>query len=251
MPLHASPTNAIQKVCAVLRALGGHAPLRLSEVTVATGLNKVTALRILDTLIEEGFAERIETGRRYKLGRESLALAAGLKRPHDLRDLARPGMIRIAGACEDTVLLSVRSGDEAVCIERQIGAFPIRANYLDIGSRRPLGVGGGSTALLAWLPDAEIEALLEQVAGKLAPYPRLSLDLIRAGIAAARERGFALFIDLVIERMGGIGLPIRDPQGGIIGAFSIAALSERIRGRERELVELMRRESDLITRELA
>ena len=51
--------------------------------------------------------------------------------------------------------------------------------------------------------------------------------------------------------MGGIGLPIRDPQGGIIGAFSIAALSERIRGRERELVELMRRESDLITRELA
>ena len=56
MPLHASPTNAIQKVCAVLRALGGHAPLRLSELTVATGLNKVTALRILDTLIEEGFA---------------------------------------------------------------------------------------------------------------------------------------------------------------------------------------------------
>jgi hypothetical protein len=38
-------TNSIQKVCAILRALGAHAPQRLTELAASAGLNKVTALR--------------------------------------------------------------------------------------------------------------------------------------------------------------------------------------------------------------
>ena len=50
MPITSSPLNAIQKACGILRALSAKAPLRLSEITAAAGLNKVTTLRILDTL---------------------------------------------------------------------------------------------------------------------------------------------------------------------------------------------------------
>jgi DNA-binding IclR family transcriptional regulator len=249
VPAVASPTNSIQKSCAVLRTLAAHPALRLSELAVASGLNKVTALRIIETLIEEGFVRRLANGRHYELGAEALALAAA-RRPNNLRELARPSLVRLAELSEDTVLLSVRSGAEAVCIERQLGAFPIRANYLDIGSRRPLGVGAGSMALLAWLPDREIETLLEIVAPRLPAFSRLEPADIRAEISHAREHGYVIVLDKVIERMGAVGMPLRGPAGEVVGAISIAALSERIRERQIQLVGALRRETVIIEREL-
>ncbi len=52
--------NAIQKVCAILRVLAQNSPLRLTEIAEATSLNKATTLRILGSLIEEGFVSRVD-----------------------------------------------------------------------------------------------------------------------------------------------------------------------------------------------
>ncbi|WP_162501374.1 IclR family transcriptional regulator [Methylobacterium crusticola] len=239
----------MQKVCALLRALAAPGPRRLSELAAETGLNKVTALRILDTLAQEGFVARAPDGRGWRPGPESLALAAGAGRPDDLRALARPSLVRLAEISGDTVLLSVRSGVEAVCVERETGSYPIRANYLDIGSRRPLGVGAGSLALLAWLPDREVDAILGIVAGRLEAYPRLGLAAIREAVAAARARGYVVLLDRVVDTMGAIGVPVRDPGGRTVAALSIAALSARLAAREAMLAEALRREADLMERE--
>ena len=247
----ASP-NAIQKVCAVLRAIGARSPQRLSEIAAATGLNKVTVLRIADTLVAEGFLERDHSGLPgYARGPELAAMAASSGRPQELAELAKPSLVRLADLSEDTALLSVRSGFESVCVDRHLGTFPIRANYLDLGSRRPLGAGAGSLALLAWLPDREIEALLSAVAPRLSAYPRVTPAVLRDEIVASRRRGYTIMLDLIIDRMGAIGVPIHDPSGRVVGALSIAALSERIRDRETLLRDALLREQDLIRREMA
>lgn len=238
--------NAVQKVCALLRAVAAGPPRRLSELSAATGLNKVTALRILDTLAGEGFVRRSADGRGYEPGPETLALAAATGTSADLRAIARPSLVRLADLSEDTVLLSVRSGVEAVCVDREIGAFPIRANYLDIGSRRPLGIGAGSLALLVRLPEREIDAILEVLAPRLAAYPLLPEAEIRAEIRAARERGYVVILDRVIPKMGGIGVPVVDRAGRVVAALSIAALSERLRERAAPLGEALLREAELI-----
>ena len=54
-------------------------------------------------------------------------------------------------AMSPSAVLSLPSGIESLCIDVEEGTYPIRANYLRVGSRRPLGVGAGSLALLAWL----------------------------------------------------------------------------------------------------
>ncbi|MEN3238097.1 MULTISPECIES: IclR family transcriptional regulator [Methylobacterium] len=241
--------NAVQKVCAVMRVLAAATPRRLTEITAETGLNKVTALRILDTLAQEGFAARASDGRRWRLGPELTALAASRGRPDDLRTLARPSLMRLAEMSGDTVLLSVRSGVEAVCIDREVGSYPIRANYLDIGSRRPLGVGAGSMALLAWLPDRETDAILGIVAQRLGPYPRLGVPEIQDAVQASRARGYVVLLDRVVDTMGAIGVPVRDATGRPVAALSIAALSTRIKSREVALADALRREADLMERE--
>lgn len=243
-------TNATQKVCAILRALSARSPQRLSEISAWTGLNKVTVLRIIETLIAEGFVDREAGGRGFARGREFIALAASAGRSHDIRELARPSLVRLADLSEDTALLSIRSGLESVCIDRQVGAFPIRANYLDIGSRRPLGVGAGSLAILAWLPQREIEAVLGVIGPHLAPYPRLSAEMIRDLVRESRDRGYVVLLDRVVDRMGAIGVPLLSETGAVVGALSIAALTERVAEHADTLCGALLREADLIRREM-
>ncbi|HYF59694.1 MAG TPA: IclR family transcriptional regulator [Burkholderiaceae bacterium] len=236
-----SDTNPVQKVCRVLRALSSPAPLRLADVAAATGLNKATVLRLLDTLVEEGFARRDPETRRYALGDEAAVLGIAMQRRHHVRERARPWLVRLAGASGDTVLLSTRSGVESVCIDRETGDYPIRANYLDVGSRRPLGVGGGSLALLAWLPDDEIAAILDEVEPTLAErYPRVGRRLIEDTIAESRRTGHVLLLDVVIERMGAVAVPIFGADGRPTAAISIAALSDRLQSRLDVLLPPMR-----------
>ena len=157
-------------------------------------------------------------------------LGAAALRRFDPRPLARPSMMRLAGNFEDSVVLSIRSGVESLCIDVEEGTYPIRANYLTVGSRRPLGVGAGSLALLAWLPDDEREAALETLSRQLERYPRITPALLRERVDQARERGYAVLLDVVVERMGGIGAAILDADGRPVAALSIAALNERITG---------------------
>lgn len=249
MPITSSPLNAIQKACGILRALSAKAPLRLSEITATAGLNKVTTLRILDTLVQEGFVRRLDDEASYVLGPEIQAMIAPLQQPSDIREMARPSLVRLATLSEDTVLLSVRSGNEAVCIDREVGSFPIRANYLDFGSRRPLGVGAGSLALLAWAQDREIDAVLEALAPQLKSYPRMTPEIIKAEVATAREQGYTLLCDKVVDGMAAIGIPVFQGSNRVpMAAISIAALSDRIRTRVPELLDGLRREAEFIAR---
>mgnify|MGYP002622808698 CR=1 FL=1 len=243
MPGRASPLSSVQKACRILSTLADSGRARLTDIAAAANLNKVTTLRILEVLTREGFVRRDEVSKTYALGDQSLVLSSAARNRDDLRARARPALVRLAQHSDDTVLLSVRQGAEAVCIDRETGSFPMRAAYLDIGSRRPLGVGAGSTALLAWLPDEEIDALMPQTAAALPRFPRIGIDDVRENIRLARERGYVLVVDQVVEKMGAVGVPVMGLDGRPVAALSIAALSDRIASRKDELVRMLKQEA--------
>jgi DNA-binding IclR family transcriptional regulator len=161
----------------------------------------------------------------------------------DLRQLARPALERLQDAFGDTAVLTETSRGEAVCSEVITGTYPVHANYVTVGTRRPLGVGAGSLAVLAWLPPAERARRLQQTARKLTNYLQLDAASIAAEADAACARGYVLFLDWVVEGMGGIAVPILDYDGWPIGALSVAALSTRIRSREVAMARLLRQEA--------
>ena len=236
-----STTNAAQKICRLLKVLSTPQPLRLADLVAESGVNKASTLRLLETLIAEGFVERDTTAKRYTLGEQALVLGMAMQGRDHNRERARPALVRLAAMSGDTLLLSTRQGLEAVCIDRELGDFPIRASYLELGSRRPLGVGAGSLALLAWLPDGEVETVLALVEPLLKRrHPRITGERLRIEIALARQRGYALVLDLVVEQMGGIAVPIFGSDGKPVAAISLAALTQRIRSRLPQLVPALK-----------
>ena len=243
--------NAIQKVCAILRVLAQRSPLRLTEIADATSLNKATSLRILASLIEEGFVSRVAGAKTYELGQEARVMAVGARRSVDIAELAQPSLLRLSEKSADTALLSVRSGVEALYVGRSVGSHPLQPNYLQIGTRRPLGVGAGNLALLVWLPDAEIDAIIEVIVPRLAKSPRITPKFLRERIAAARKHGHTVLIDAAYPGMGGVGVPVRDETGQVVAALSIGASSDRIRRRETELAEMLKKEAQVLARAIA
>ena len=243
LPEASAATSSVQKACRILRALSDARYTRLTQIAANAGLDKATVLRLLDILAREGFVIRDPETKQYALGTEAFVLGAAAATRHDPRPVARPSLLRLANTFEDTVILSIPRGFESVCVDLQPGSFAIRANYLEIGSRRPLGVGTGSLALLAWMPDDEIAAVMPLVATRLKAYPHFTPQMIEKNIMQSRSRGYALLLDLVVARIGGIAMPILGNDQRPVAAISIAALSDRISSRELALAGALKHEA--------
>lgn len=251
-PRRADGLKTIKRAASVLRALSEHdaSGMRLSDLAAATGLHKATAYRILATLIGEGLVEQ-DQRRRYHLGAETWVLGMAAAPRFDIRQLAAPALDRIAEATGDTVFLSIQSNLEAICIDRREGAFPIRTLTLEIGSRRPLGVGAGSLALLAFLPDDEIEQTIAANAKSLARYHGFEPDDLRMLVAEARANGYSFNNARIVPGMSAVGVPVFGYRDRPAAALSCAAISNRMeQDRRATIVALLLEEAKAIARQL-
>jgi DNA-binding IclR family transcriptional regulator len=104
---------------------------------------------------------------------------------------------------------------------------------------------------MVWLPDAEIEAIIEVIVPRLLKSPRITPKYLRERIVAARKHGHTVLIDAAYPGMGGVGVPIRDDTGEVVAALSIGASSDRIRRREVELAEMLKKEAQVLARAIA
>ncbi len=221
---------------AVVRAVAsaGESGLRLSDVAVSLDLHKASAARLLNCLVGEAVLER-RSDRRYRVHEGFRRLLGAPASSVRLRAVARPALSQLSDVLGEVAFLSVRSGFDSLCLDRQVGWYAIQALSLDVGSRRPLGIGAGSLALLSWLPDAEVELALDATQARRAAYPDYDEASLRALMAAARRDGFTEVRDLVVSGMTGIGIPCFNRDGLPVAALSVAALSERLAGERRQL----------------
>jgi DNA-binding IclR family transcriptional regulator len=236
--------KTIDRAARLLRAVATHGDgAMLSAVARETGLGKGTVHRLLNALVDAGFVFQDHDTRRYRLG-AGLGLLGQAAHRQDLATLARPSLLRLAEVTEDTIFASLHEGGTAVCVAREIGAFPIRTLSLDAGHVRPLGVGSGSLALLAFQPDDEIEAIIDRNAAWYARYPGHTRKALLADVAETRRRGHSFVEGKIVPGMNAIGVPVLDGDGRAVAALSLAAIADRVSGaRVNELAGLLTREA--------
>lgn len=236
--------KTVDRAARLLRSLAGHPDgAMLSAVARETGLGKGTVHRLLNALIDAGLVFQDSESKLYRLG-AGLALLGHAAHRQDLATLAKPFLLQLAEETQDTIYASVREGGAAVCVAREIGAFPIRTLSLDVGHLRPLGVGSGSLALFAFLPDDEIGVLIEKNAAWLARYPGHSRKELLAKVAETRRRGYSLVEGKIIPGMNAMGVPIIGSDGRAVAALSLAAITDRVSGpRIGQLARMLAREA--------
>jgi DNA-binding IclR family transcriptional regulator len=221
------------------------AGLRLKDAAQALGLSTSTAHRILSALVEHRMLRQIDVdgSRIYIPGSSLYRLGQAAARHYSLVDLARPSMRRLAERTQDTVFLSARDRDEAVCLDRVVGDYPIKTLTLSVGDRRPLGVGAGSLALLAALPEAERSAIVRNDRSREQRYPAFTPESLTKWVNAANRLGYAHNPERVNPGMSAVAVAIRGADGAPLGAISVAAVRSRMQGeRLLEIVNLLKEE---------
>ncbi len=246
----AAGAQSIDRAATLLLLVGRAGPqgARLTDLVAQTDLAKPTVHRMLTALVRAGLLDREpETGATISARRSTCSARSRARGSACTRSrAARPGAPEPGDRRHR--LLSVARDVYAICLHREDGAYPIRVHALQAGDRHPLGVGAGSLALLAALPDPEVDEILAANADVLAAhYPRYAGGVLRALVAETRSRGYALNPGMLLADSWGIGVAIRGEGGRAVGALSIAAIEGRLReDRQREIARLLRREADWI-----
>ncbi|RRV05303.1 IclR family transcriptional regulator [Pseudomonas sp. v388] len=242
--------GGVSRLFAVLRCLGDcpEGGERVTQLAQRVGLSQPTTHRLLRSLVEEGMVEQDQLSKRYRLSIEFFALAAKAGNSGNLRDLVRPSLLRLSASLGDSLFLLARSGFDAICLDRSEGPYPIRTFTGDIGGRVALGVGQGSLAILAFLPEEERETVIRYNLPRLKDFHLYDEVLLRSEIDNVRRQGYAARNTGALPGMAGLAVPILDRSGRAVAALSVATISDRL-GPDRLLtvVELLKREAGAVS----
>lgn len=224
-----SNDNTIGRAAHLLRVLavaGGHG-LGLSELSLYVGLPHPTVHRLLGQLIDEGLARRVESSRRYILGPMlfELGLAAA---PHfEIRPHCRPYLLQLAESTGETVYLTIRSGDEAVCIDCCNSPSASSRVLLGMGMRWPLGAGAGSVAMLGSMPREERDRIVALSLTRLRGPYKVSKDDFIAAIEEAARSGYAFLRNRVALGDAGVAVAL-NAEGRPIGSVTVVGPNHRL-----------------------
>jgi len=216
--------NSIEKSLAVMRALsapGG--PHRLADIADRTGLNRPSVHRVLQILVESNYARAVGDGF-YTAGLAMRTLASA-----DLGDgLAadvEPVLAELQRTTGHTVHFAVRAGDTAVYLSKVEGDKPYQMASR-VGMQIMLHCTSIGKAILASLPQAEVDSILERTAelqrtaGRVADPTQLSADL-----EAIRQRGYSIDDEENELNVRCVGAAVRDSSGSVIGGISVSGLA--------------------------
>lgn len=226
---NADGTQAIRRAAAILRRIGqgDGQGIGLSAITDTVRLPRSTTHRILKCLVEEGLVRHDAVRRRYMVGRFTYELSLAVT--PDTLDIGRwrVAVDRVAQRTGVTSYLMSRTGIEATCLLKTDGNAVIRVIPVEVGQRRLLGVGAGSTALLAALDPETSERIIKTIAPHLAGHFNLDEDKVRRLVAEARATGIAMSTSNVVRDVIGLGMAIPARDGPPSLALSIAGLASQ------------------------
>lgn len=198
------------------------------EVAARLGVARSTAYRYLQSLTFSGFLEEADSRAGFRLGPKVLALARLARKGIGLSDVARPVMRELVGATGEAVLLTRRSGSWIVCLEREESDHPVRLSY-ERGHLLPPNAGAAALVLLAWEPDAVVDEILGSTTlTRLTSTTMIDPARIRVRLEEIRAAGVASSRGELDPDIIGIAAPIRNHDGSVVAAVSIAGLSHRV-----------------------
>lgn len=214
--------KSIKKAMDLLNCFKQYKELSVIELSKKLNLNKSTVYRILVTLESGDFIRKNEITKKYGLGIKNLELGNIMKKQIEIRSYAFPIMENLARKTQESIDLNIIVNNKRVSIEEIESPHDIR-KVIKLGESLPLCVGASGTAILAFLPDNEINKIIERenISGsgqiKIADTKKLMEHL-----KEIRREGFAISVQERVIGAGAVAAPIFNSHGNVIASLSIS-----------------------------
>lgn len=212
-------------------------PLVAQDIAVALGIPVSSLSYLLGTLVDRGYLNR--EGRRYSAGPGLQRLQA---RPggFTLAERAAPLVRTLRVQLNETTSFFVRTGWDVEAIVTETSDQALRY-AVPTGSRLPMHALASGKALLAALPDDELDRYFaESERARFTPSTVTSEKALRREIEEIRKTGFSLTDEEFSLGIRGIGRVVTvggEPVGALSVAVPKARLDESTQTRVMHLLE--------------
>lgn len=229
-PLKPSGTQSLERSFGLLKLVASAGPrgLRLADLIELTEMQRPTVARMVGALTRLQLLARVEGSPYYVLGDYCRELVAAYSMPSDLRSVCDSVLTAVSEETHNSAFLFVPAELDTLCVARRIGSYPIQVLSIKLGHRQPIGVGAGGMAMLSRLPAPDCDRILKSNEKRLASYGDLTVSTVRAVLRATRQRGYALMGHYSVPGVVGIGVPLCNAKGEVIGAITSASISSRM-----------------------
>jgi DNA-binding IclR family transcriptional regulator len=214
-------------VLQVCEVLAERQPVGVRELARALDAPRSSVQRSLETLEAAGWALRSDAGV-WCLSSRPVLVAARAGEAGALRELARPSLVRLQQATDESVRLWTREGAGVAIVLSLDSAQPVRYVGSPLGTVLPLHAAAAGKAVLAALPDDEVDAVLSAPLDARTAQTIVDVDELRRQLAEVRERGFATTRHEAWPDVGGVAAAVVDSAGRAVGALSVTLPMHRL-----------------------
>jgi DNA-binding IclR family transcriptional regulator len=222
--------QSVRKAITLLRATADDDRANVSSLARAAGLPRATALRMIQTLEQEGFLLRVAGDDRVLLGPELLRLARNTDEGLLLLEAARPVLGELVAAVRETGTLSVVAPDGGLDLVHQVDAPHHLRPQSWVGQRFPLHASASGKVLLAAWDDEPLERFLREPLVRFTPSTITTAGELRVDLGRVREQGYALCIDEAEEGLSGVATGIHGPADELVGVLTLSGPTQRLDG---------------------
>ncbi len=243
---------ALERGLRMLQEFGrGSRTLGAPELARRLELPRATVFRMLNTLENMGFLERINGGTEYRLGMAVLRLGFEYLSSLELTELGQPVITRLCDDIRYPCNIVVRDGRSIVYVAKVTPPTPLTSS-VRVGTRLPAHGTVLGRVLLSDMPLSELRVLYpeEHLEAFSAATPKTVLDLFNL-LEGDREHGYVFEEGFYEASISTIAAPVRDHSGRIVAALGstvpaphvdqakATGLVERVRAAAEELSSLL------------
>jgi DNA-binding IclR family transcriptional regulator len=200
------------------------AHMNLTEICEEVGMHKSTAFCILHTLRKYGLVQTSGRGQGYTLGPGLIGLSRRFLDTLSAPKLAEPLLAELATKARATAALGLIADKNVFVAAKHEGGRVIGIT-MRVGHRFPLTYGCHGKAIAAFLPENELDALLQDEEPYYHGDPsKFDRDKLNEEMSKCRRDWFAEDLEEMVPGLNVVAAPVLGPNGGPIGYIAVLGL---------------------------
>ena len=225
-----SPVQSIDRVFDLLELLSAVPQgLSLSDLAAQSGLHVSTTHRLLASLTSRGYVRKDPSTGKYRLTLRLFEISRRASTVLDLLPISQTYLEELANLSGEAVHLVERSGSEVVYLYKfEPYSNPVNISS-SVGRHNPMYCTGVGKSILAYMDDAEVEAVWAATdVIRFTDKTLTTIGALKEDLARSRERGYAIDDEEHDLGVRCVAAPIFNWQGDPVAAISISAPAARL-----------------------
>ncbi len=220
--------RSVERALDVLMCFSRQTPeLNMTQIAERIGVHKSTVHRLLATLERNRFVERDPVTGIYRPGISLLQVSYLALEQNDLRQVAMPVMRQLSETYQENIHLAVLDKCDMVYVHTLESPQRIKLAAA-IGQRLPAFATASGQAVLAFLPEAEVQNIVNGGMPCFTPNTPTSPEAFRANLERTRAAGFAISEREYEDEISAVAAPIFDLGRQPIASLAVAGPAYRL-----------------------